>query len=225
MSQIERLRPSPTLALNELSAQLAAGDRRVHRFGFGQSPFPPPDNVVEALRENAWRRDYLTVQGLPELRERVAAFHSERHGHDFGADDVLVGPGSKQLIFLLQLVYGGELLLPSPSWVSYEPQARMLGLPVAWLPASSADRWRLSPDVLEHYCAKRSSARRMLILNYPNNPTGSRSKSRYYRRWRRYPESTGCWSSPMRFTENCTTRAGTPPSHGSTRRGPSLRAA
>ena len=96
MKSKSRLRSSPTLAMNELSARLAAEGRTIHRFGFGQSPFPPPPAVVEALRENAWRRDYLPVQGLPELRERVAAFHRERYGLDFTGDDVLIGPGSKE---------------------------------------------------------------------------------------------------------------------------------
>ena len=115
MKQYPRLKHSPTLAINELSAQLAAEGRTIHRLGFGQSPFPPPAHVVEALRENAWRRDYLSVQGLRELRERVAAFHGDRYGLEFTAADVMIGPGSKELIFLLQLVYEGELLLPSPT--------------------------------------------------------------------------------------------------------------
>jgi aspartate aminotransferase len=173
MKKYPRLRPSPTLAINELSAQLAAEGRIIHRLGFGQSPFPPPAAVVEALCENAWRRDYLSVQGLRELRERVAAFHRDRYELEFTAADVMIGPGSKELIFLLQLVYEGELLLPSPSWVSYEPQARLLDLPVTWLPVTAANGWRLDADTLDRYCAAAPDRPRMLILNYPNNPAGT----------------------------------------------------
>src|SRR4051794_240710 len=120
------LRPSPTLAMNELSNQLASEGRTIHRFGFGQTPFPPPPAVVDALRENAWRTAYPQVQGVAELREAVAGFHRDRSGIEVGADAVLIGPGSKELIFLIQLLERRELLLPAPSWVSYEPQARLL---------------------------------------------------------------------------------------------------
>src|SRR4051812_34908966 len=112
------LRPSPTLAINELCNRLSTEGRSLHRLGFGQSPFPPPAAVVDALRENAWRTAYPPVQGVPELREAVAAFHRDRYGIEVGAEDVLIGPGSKELIFLVQVIERSELLLPAPSWVS-----------------------------------------------------------------------------------------------------------
>ena len=166
------IRPSATLAINELSADLIARGGTVYRLGLGQSPFPVPPSVVESLRANAHQKDYLPVRGLPALRRSIAD-HVQRHtalSYDPGL--VQVGPGSKQLIFLTQLVLDVELVLPSPSWVSYEPQGVLAGRQIAWLDTTRANGWNLEPEVLERWCAQAPERARLLILNYPNNPTG-----------------------------------------------------
>ena len=169
---LEGLRPSATLAINEKMAQLAAQGHRIFAMGFGQSPFPVPDRVVEALKANAFRREYQPVQGLPELRHAIAAYHRQVHQLRATASDILIGPGTKELMFLLQLAYDGELLLPSPSWVTYEPQAVILGRRVRWLPTSKDNGWRLTASTLDDACRSEAPRPRLLILNYPNNPTG-----------------------------------------------------
>jgi aspartate aminotransferase len=85
---------------------------------------------------------------------------------------VLVGPGSKELIFLTQLAYAGELLVPSPSWVSYAPQARIIGRRVTWLQTEFAHDWKLLPQTLDAHCRANPGLPRLLIVNYPSNPTG-----------------------------------------------------
>ncbi|MEM6732001.1 MAG: aminotransferase class I/II-fold pyridoxal phosphate-dependent enzyme, partial [Myxococcota bacterium] len=122
--------PSATLAINEHSRALEAAGRNVFKLGLGQSPFPVPPRVVEALRNHAAEKDYLPVRGLPALREAVAEFHRRSDGIDRAETSVLIGPGSKELMFLLQLAFDGTTLLPAPSWVSYEPQARITLRPV-----------------------------------------------------------------------------------------------
>lgn len=166
------IRPSATLAINELSADLVARGRTVYRLGLGQSPFPVPASVVESLRANAHQKDYLPVRGLPALRRSIAD-HVQRYtalSYDPGL--VQVGPGSKELIFLTQLILDVELVLPSPSWVSYEPQGILAGRQIAWLDTTRAGGWKLQPEVLERWCAQAPERARLLILNYPNNPTG-----------------------------------------------------
>ena len=110
---VRGLTPSATLAINERSAELLQQGREVLKLGLGQSPFPVPRVVVEALRENAHQKDYLPVRGLGTLREAVAAYHSRKHGIERTGDNVLVGPGSKELMFLVQLVYYGDLVIPT----------------------------------------------------------------------------------------------------------------
>ena len=170
--RVRGLQPSATLAINERSDELRLEGRRVFKLGLGQSPFPVAHPVVEALKANAYQKDYLPVKGLRELRDAVADYHCRLHQIPRIGDDVLVGPGSKELMFLLQLVYYGDLLIPTPSWVSYAPQAQIIGRRVVWIPTRGSTGWRMLPDELERLCAKDPERPRILILNYPNNPTG-----------------------------------------------------
>lgn len=169
---IRGMRPSATLAINERSARLQREGHTVYRLGLGQSPFPVPDSVVETLKENAYQKDYLPVRGLGTLREAVAAFHDRVNGVEREADDVLIGPGSKELMFILQLAFYGDLLVPSPSWVSYTPQAHIIGRRFTWIDTRRENGWRLQPEELEAVCAQDPERPRILILNYPSNPLG-----------------------------------------------------
>lgn len=174
LSQVfQGLQPSATLRINERSVELARQGHRIYRLGFGQSPFPVPVAVVEALRANAHQKDYLPVRGLAPLREAVAQFHHRQQGLPTTTDDVLIGPGSKELMFLLQLVGDHQLLLPCPSWVSYLPQAKIAAKGVAWLPTTAKDRWLPTAAALDEFCLTALPKQRLLLLNYPCNPTGS----------------------------------------------------
>jgi aspartate aminotransferase len=164
---------SPTLAIQEMSAKRAQKGLRTFRFGLGQSPFPVPQPVVDALRLHAAKKDYLPVRGLPALREAVAEYHRRRQGIVAGPDDVLVAPGSKELMFLLQVVFDGELILPTPAWVSYAPQAHILGRKVTFLGTEPETGYRLTADELECHLADSPPHPRVLVLNYPSNPTGT----------------------------------------------------
>jgi aspartate aminotransferase len=163
---------SATVAINEYCNQLVAEGRRVFKLGLGQSPFPVAEPVVEALREHATEKDYLPVRGLRALRDAVASYHARRADIIRTGDDVLIGPGSKELMFLLQLVYYGDLVIPTPAWVSYAPQARIIGRQVRMVSTDQEDSWQLQPERLEELCAEDPERPRIVILNYPANPTG-----------------------------------------------------
>lgn len=163
---------SATVAIHEHSQELIRSGRAIARLGLGQSPFPVPAPVVESLRTHASRKEYLPVRGLAELRGAVAEYHRRRTGMAASEEDVLIGPGSKELMFLLQLVYYGELVIPTPAWVSYAPQAQIIGRRVSLLPCSKASGWKLAPEDLEALCRRDPKRPRIVILNYPSNPTG-----------------------------------------------------
>lgn len=163
---------SATLKINELSNKLKLSGKKIYKLGLGQSPFPVPRAVVEELRTNAHQKDYLDVAGLYELRKAVADYHSRRSNIQRNAENVLIGPGSKELMFLLQFTYYGDLLIPTPSWVSYAPQAMFIGRQIQWIPTSEKNKWRVLPDDLEKFCRNDPNRPRILILNYPSNPTG-----------------------------------------------------
>jgi aspartate aminotransferase len=169
---VRGMRASATVAINERSNALLAEGRKVHKLGLGQSPFPVPEPVRLALCENAHQKDYLPVKGLLPLRQAVADYHNRNEDLSRSAEDVLIGPGSKELMFLLQLVFYGDLVIPTPAWVSYAPQARIIGRHVRLLPTSKDDGWHLKPDVFEAMCREDPGRPRVVILNYPSNPTG-----------------------------------------------------
>lgn len=166
------LQQSATLAINERSTALRAAGQHIYNMGLGQSPFPVPTEVVDALMLHASEKDYLPVRGLPALREAVAEFHRQKDRLDAQAEYVLIGPGSKELMFLLQLSFDGELLVPSPAWVSYVPQARIIGRQVRLVPTRFADNWRVTPRQLSALCQHDAALPRLLVLNYPGNPEG-----------------------------------------------------
>jgi aspartate aminotransferase len=172
---VRGLKPSATLAINERSDALLAEGKTVYKLGLGQSPFPVPECVVNALRHHAHEKDYLPVKGLPELREAIADFHRRKDHINASADGVLIGPGSKELMFLLQLVYYGEILLPTPCWVSYGPQAKIIGRNVKFIHTSFEQRWRITAPALRRYLEGEDDTYRprLLILNYPGNPDGN----------------------------------------------------
>ncbi len=163
---------SATLAINELSNRLLSEGKTVYKLGLGQSPFPVPQPVVEELKANAHQKDYLPVKGLMALREAVTDYYLRTQQLNLLAENILIGPGSKELMFILQLVYYGDLVIPTPSWVSYAPQAHIIGRHVRWLPTSVENNWLLTPEELDKLCRNDPSKPRIVILNYPNNPTG-----------------------------------------------------
>ncbi len=163
---------SATLEINEISNNLLASGRQVFKLGLGQSPFPVPQVVVDELKANAHQKDYLPVRGLPALQQAVVNYLERTQSLAYLPQNVLVGPGSKELMFILQLTYYGDLVIPTPSWVSYAPQAHIIGRHVHWVPTRAENKWLLTPEELEKLCAKDPSKPRIVILNYPNNPTG-----------------------------------------------------
>ncbi|HAP58348.1 MAG TPA: aspartate aminotransferase [Cytophagales bacterium] len=169
---VRGLQPSATLAINEQSNALIAEGKQVYKLGLGQSPFPVPDRVAQALADNSHQKDYLPVKGLWELREAVAGHNLRYEEAPSRPQDVLIGPGSKELIFILQLVYYGDLIIPTPGWVSYSPQARIVGRHVHRVRTKAINQWKLMPEQLELLCRADPDHPRVVILNYPSNPTG-----------------------------------------------------
>lgn len=165
---------SATLGIKEKCRQLRSEGKSVFDFGLGQSPFPVPRPMVEALRLAAPEKDYLPVKGLPALRDAVAGFHQKKDSIDAHPDRILIGPGSKELMFVLQLAYYGEIILPTPCWVSYLPQARIIGRRNSMIHSSWETGWSLGAKQLNDALKAVGDDHRprLLVINYPNNPTG-----------------------------------------------------
>jgi aspartate/methionine/tyrosine aminotransferase len=166
------VKESATLAINQKALLLRSKGKKLSHFGFGESPFPVHPKIQNALAENTDRKSYLPGLGLPELRERLAKFHNKYFHYDFSAENIAIGPGSKQMIFESLHLLEGVLLIPSPSWVSYQPQANILNKQSFYVPTYFKNNYQIMAEDLQQAAAQVSSEQKILILNSPNNPTG-----------------------------------------------------
>ena len=166
---------SGSLSLNEKTDEFERGGRKIYRFGFGESPFPPPARIQLALSRASHRTEYTHVAGLTTLREHIAAFHHEADHYPISARQVLVAPGTKPLLYnVMHAFEQADVFLPDPSWVSYGPQAVIAGHQVTRIPTSFEERWRVTPESLDRAIALAGNTGRqkLLVLNYPGNPDG-----------------------------------------------------
>ena len=171
--QISQLKPSATLAINEESNRLKKSGKKIFKFGFGQSPFPVPDSIIEALKKNANKHTYLPMQGLEELRSAIATYLNKTNNNDFDKEDIVIGPGTKELMLLTQILFRGEVLLPAPSWVSYQPQAFIGRNNVHWIQTDSDSNWFPTAKQLESKIKSINNKNILFLINSPNNPSGT----------------------------------------------------
>ena len=169
---VKNLEPSSTLKINEISKELEKSGKEIFKFGFGQSPFAIPTNIVDALRDNASHNKYLPMQGLQNLREVIARFISTKKKYEYKSENIIIGPGTKELMFLLQILFDGEILLPAPSWVSYHPQATLGRNKVHWIQTKRENNWFPTANDIEKIILKNKEKNYLLFLNSPNNPSG-----------------------------------------------------
>ena len=169
---VKNLEPSSTLKINEISKELEKKGKNIFKFGFGQSPFQVPKDIVKELQNNAYQNKYLSMQGLQELRESVAKYTSNKKNYDYRAENVIIGPGTKELMFLLQIIFEGEIILPTPSWVSYAPQAIIGRNKIRRILTKRDNNWFPTSKDLEEIILKDKNKNYLLFLNSPNNPSG-----------------------------------------------------
>ena len=169
---VKNLKPSSTLLINETSRKLEDQGKRIFKFGFGQSPFKVPEDIVKELKNNAHQNRYLPMQGLFELRDIVAKYTSTKKNYNYNSENVIIGPGSKELMFLLQVIFDGEIILPAPSWVSYAPQAILGRNKTRILQTKRENNWFPTASQIEEIILKDKNKNYLLFLNSPNNPSG-----------------------------------------------------
>ena len=169
---VKDLKPSSTLLINETSRKLEEQGKKIYKFGFGQSPFKVPEDVVEELKNNSHQNKYLPMQGLLELRNAVAKYTSKKKNFEYKSENVIIGPGSKELMFLLHIIFDGEIILPAPSWVSYAPQAILGRNKTQILQTKRENNWFPTATEIEKVILKDRNKNYLLFLNSPNNPSG-----------------------------------------------------
>ena len=174
---ILKLKQSSTLVINEKCKELIKQGKKVYQFGFGQSPFPVPEKIVTTLKDNAHRKEYLPIQGLKKLRESISKNLKKKIGINYPTENIVITPGSKEAMLLLHVAFNGEIILSAPSWVSYEPQAIIGRNKVHWIQTSRENNWFPTAKQLEKKIKSIKNKNLILILNSPNNPSGTICKN------------------------------------------------
>jgi len=176
-NKIKNLNLSATLKINEISKRLEQKGKKIIKFGFGQSPFPVPTKVIDELKKNAHQKNYLPIQGLDNLRAAISKYESKKKNKNFSLDQIIVGPGSKELMFLLHVSFDGDIIIPTPSWVSYQPQAIIANNKLHRVQTIAENNWYPTAESLEELVLKNKEKNYLLILNSPNNPSGQVCKN------------------------------------------------
>ncbi|HEY0032794.1 MAG TPA: pyridoxal phosphate-dependent aminotransferase [Devosia sp.] len=172
---LARVAPSATVAITQKARVLAQEGRDIIALAAGEPDFDTPVNVREAAARamNEGKTRYTNVDGIPELKEAVAAKFRRDNGLDVSAADCFVSSGGKQIIFnamLATLNPGDEVVVPVPYWVSYPEIVRLCGAEPLFAVADASTGFKLSPEALEAAISPRT---KWLILNTPSNPTGA----------------------------------------------------
>jgi aspartate aminotransferase len=173
--RLKTLAPSSTLAVQAKAKELRAKGIDVISFGAGEPDFDTPQRIKDAAVE-AMRRGYTKyteVGGIPELRAAVCAKLKRDNGLAYEPADVLVSVGAKHTLFNLVVALinpGDEAVVPSPYWVSYPEQLRLMGGVPVDVETSEATGFDLDPARLQAAVTERT---RLIVLNSPNNPTGA----------------------------------------------------
>jgi aspartate aminotransferase len=173
--RLQRIKPSPTLAMTKRSLEMKAAGRDVVGLAAGEPDFDTPENIkqaaVAAMRRGETK--YTAVDGTPELKKAIAAKFKRENGLDYAANQITVGTGGKQVLFnalMATVNEGDEVIVPAPYWVSY-PDIVLLaeGTAVA-VSCPQNNGFKLRPEDLE---AAITAKTKWLILNSPSNPTGA----------------------------------------------------
>ncbi len=172
--RVNKVKPSPTLAVGARAAEMRAAGKDVIGLGAGEPDFDTPDHIKQAAIEaidNGFTK-YTAVDGTPELKKAIInKFHND-NGLTYTADQILVSSGGKQSFFNLAqalLNPGDEVIIPSPYWVSYPDMVLLAdGLPVI-VEADQSQNFKLTPDQLRGAITDKT---KLFVINSPSNPTG-----------------------------------------------------
>jgi aspartate aminotransferase len=172
---LNRIQPSPTIAVTSKARELKAAGRDVIGLGAGEPDFDTPDNIKEAAIAAIKRGEtkYTAVEGIPELRDAIAKKFKRENNLDYKPSQTFVSPGGKSIIYnclLATLNPGDEVIVPAPYWVSYPDIVLLGGARPVIVECSLESGFRLTPEALEKAITPKT---KWLIFNQPSNPTGA----------------------------------------------------
>lgn len=172
---INRIQPSPTIAVTNKAAELKAQGRDIIGLGAGEPDFDTPDFVkeaaIEAIRKGQTK--YTAVDGTPALKAAIQAKFKRDNDLDYDLDAITVNVGGKQTIFnamVATLDVGDEVVIPAPYWVSYPDIVQFCGATPVIVPCGIEQSFKLLPEQLDAAITPKT---KWVLLNSPSNPTGA----------------------------------------------------
>ena len=174
-ARVQRVKPSPTLAITARAAQLKAEGKNIIGFGAGEPDFDTPDHIKAAAIEaiNAGFTKYTAVNGTVELRKAVAAKFLRDNQLEYTPDQILVSVGGKQSFYNLAqalLDEGDEVIIPAPYWVSYPDMVLLADATPVIIKSGLEQRFKITPAQLEAAITPKT---KLMVINSPSNPTGA----------------------------------------------------
>ena len=172
---LARVKPSPTIAVTTLAAELRAQGRDVIGLGAGEPDFDTPDNIKAAAKAaiDAGKTKYTAPDGIPELKQAIVDKFARENGLSYTTKQISVGTGGKQILYnalMATLNPGDEVLIPAPYWVSYPDMVLLAGGEPVVIECGMETGFKMTPEQLEAAITPRT---KWLIFNSPSNPTGA----------------------------------------------------
>ena len=172
---LSRVKPSPTIAVSNLAAELKDAGKDVIGLGAGEPDFDTPQNIKDAAKAaiDAGKTKYTAPDGIPELKQAICAKFKRDNGLDYTPAQVSVGTGGKQILYnalMATLNPGDEVVIPAPYWVSYPDMVLLAGGEPVIAEAQAQTNYKLTPEQLEAAITPKT---KWFIFNSPSNPTGA----------------------------------------------------
>ena len=172
---LDRVKPSPTIAVSTLAAELKAAGRDVIGLGAGEPDFDTPAHIKAAGKAaiDAGKTKYTAPDGMPELKQAICDKFKRENGLDYAPNQISVGTGGKQILYnalMATLNPGDEVIIPAPYWVSYPDMVLLAGGEPVVVECPIETGFRMTPEQLEAAITPKT---KWLIFNSPSNPTGA----------------------------------------------------
>ncbi|AGS40138.1 pyridoxal phosphate-dependent aminotransferase [Cycloclasticus zancles] len=172
--RVQRIKPSPTLAVTARAASLRAAGQDIIGLGAGEPDFDTPEHIKQAAKDaiNAGKTKYTAVDGTVELKDAIINKLKRDNGLDYQADQILVSCGGKQSFFNLAqalLDDGDEVIIPAPYWVSYPDMSLLAGGVPVIVQAGQDQAFKITPEQLEAAITEKT---KLVVINSPSNPSG-----------------------------------------------------
>ncbi|HEY9202441.1 MAG TPA: pyridoxal phosphate-dependent aminotransferase [Gammaproteobacteria bacterium] len=173
-NRIQKVKPSPTLAVTALAQQLRAAGRDVVGLAAGEPDFPTPDHVkqaaIDAIHDNQTK--YTAVDGMPSLKQAIINKFKQDNGLSYEAEQILVSCGGKQSFFNMAqalLNPGDEVIIPAPYWVSYPDMVLLADAEPVIVQGDQSQGFKITPQQLKDALTDKT---RLFVINSPSNPSG-----------------------------------------------------